>query len=126
MGSSVNVKDQIDTEEIEAVALLLTSYQSEVEEDINKINSAVNYLTDEGNIGGDVATEFHETVKKIKPVLDRLQGKMDKFGELCRTVAESFDANASKTSFHLRKLVTSWLLLSLRSTALLRSRLLGK
>ena len=103
MGSSVNVKDQIDTEEIEAVALLLTSYQSEVEEDINKINSAVNYLTDEGNIGGDVATEFHETVKKIKPVLERLQGKMDKFGELCRTVAESFDANASKTKLSFKE-----------------------
>lgn len=97
MGQNANIKDQIDTEEIEVVALMLTAYNSEVDEDLKKIQAAMNYLQDKENIDGDVADEFKATLDKITPVLKRLQAKMEKFGELARVTAENFDVNAAKT-----------------------------
>lgn len=97
MGQNANVRDQIDTEEIEVVALMLTAYTAEAEDDIKKIQSALNYLKDEENISGDVAAEFKNTLEQITPILTKLQTKMVKFGEVARVTAESFDTNAAKT-----------------------------
>lgn len=103
MGKNINVKDQLDTERVEVIALMLTAYNSEAEESISQIRSAVNYLKDEDNIGGDVAVEFRETIEKIEPVITKLQTKMIKFGEVARTVADTFDTTASKTKTSFRE-----------------------
>lgn len=118
MGQNASVRDQIDTEEIEVVALMLTAYNSEVDEDLKKIQAAMNYLQDKENIDGDVADEFKATLERVTAILKRLQAKMEKFGELARVTAENFDVNAAKTKTSFKEVSDKLAAIKLKSDKL--------
>lgn len=92
MGNKSNAVNQINTETIENVIMLIKIWQDQVVEAETVITTAVNYLTDENNIDGDTTEILKKDVEQVSKNIATVKAKVGKFCELCAKVNKTFDS----------------------------------
>lgn len=92
MANKSNTVNQINTEVIESVIMLIKMWEDKVLETETTITTAVNYLSDQNNIDGDTTEIFRKSVEQVSQNIAIVKDKVARFCEICGKVVKTFDA----------------------------------
>lgn len=92
MASKSNTQNQINTQCVEELIMMIKMWQSKIEDVESTVTVASRYLTDDANISGDATTEFKQGVDDVLKNVKAVKEKMEKFIKLCQQVNKTFDS----------------------------------
>ena len=92
MANKSNTQNQINTQCVEELIMMIKMWQSKVNDVESTVVVASRYLTDEANLGGDACDEFKAGVEDIVKNVTAAKEKMEKFVSLCKQVNKTFDS----------------------------------
>ena len=98
MATKGNAASQVNTEAIEAAVVLIRAYIAETKASIDKVNKAVDYLTDENTISGSMFKEYTDLMTASKPAVNIILSKFSKFKELAERLNQFYQKFDAQTN----------------------------